>query len=93
MPSLRTLTVNEKVVGGFVRVTVDVTTSTSVFVEVSVVKSDSVEVIVTAFVSLRTWLVVCEIVETIVLDGPLEARWRRVGTDLHSSRCDGSLKI
>jgi hypothetical protein len=23
---------------------------------------------------LRTWLVVCEIVETIVLDGPLEAK-------------------
>lgn len=74
MPSLRTLTVNEKVVGGFVTVTVDVTTSTSVLVEVIVVKSDSVEVIVAASVSLRTWLVVCEIVETIVLGGPLEAR-------------------
>jgi len=57
-----------------VRVTVDVTTSTSVLVEVTVVKSNSVEVIVAASVLLRTWLVVCEIVETIVLGGPLEAR-------------------
>ena len=72
--SLRILAVNVKVEGGFVRVTVDVTTSTSVLVEVTVVKSNSVEVIVAASVLLRTWLVVCEIVETIVLGGPLEAR-------------------
>jgi hypothetical protein len=71
-PFLRTLALKVKVAGGFVRVTVDVTTSTSVLVEVTVVKSDSVEVIVAASVSLRTWLVVCEIVETIVLDGPLD---------------------
>ena len=56
------------------RVTVDVTTSTSVLVEVIVANSDSVEVTVAASVLLRTWLVVCEIVETIVLGGPLEAR-------------------
>lgn len=70
--SLRTLALNAMVEGGFVRVTVDVTTSTSMLVEVTVVKSDSVEVIVTASVSLRTWLVVWEIVETIVLDGLLD---------------------
>jgi hypothetical protein len=85
--------VNEKVVVGFVTVMVVVTTSTSVLVEVIVVKSDSVEVNVTVSISLRTWLMVWETVETIVLGDSIKRELRRAVTDLHSSRCDGSLKI